>query len=315
MDFKDYYEILGIAPGADQKAVKSAYRKLARQYHPDVNPGNKEAEEKFKTINEAYQVLSDTEQRKKYDELRAQYQRWQQSGGRPRDFNWQQWAAQPGEGVHVQYTSEEDLEDLFGTNNPYSDFFSTIFGGARGQATQARTRPRRGQDFDAEVEVTLEEAYHGTSRILQMDGRRIEARIPPGVRTSSRIRLSGQGEPGRNGGSPGDLYLVVRVLPNEKFEREGDDLYTDLPVDVYTAVLGGEVRVPTLGREVLLSIPARTQAGRSFRLKGKGMPKLNDPKSHGDLYARVRLVLPEHLSDRELELFRELAAGRQRAKE
>lgn len=315
MDFKDYYEILGIAPGADQKAVKSAYRRLARQYHPDVNPGNKEAEEKFKTINEAYQVLSDTEQRKKYDELRAQYQRWQQSGGRPRDFNWQQWAAQPGEGVHVQYASEEDLEDLFGTNNPYSDFFSTIFGGARGQATQARTRPRRGQDFDAEVEVTLEEAYHGTSRILQMDGRRIEARIPPGVRTSSRIRLSGQGEPGRNGGPPGDLYLVVRVLPNEKFEREGDDLYTDLPVDVYTAVLGGEVRVPTLGREVLLSIPARTQAGRSLRLKGKGMPKLNDPKSHGDLYARVRLVLPEHLSDRELELFRELAAERQRVKE
>jgi curved DNA-binding protein len=200
-------------------------------------------------------------------------------------------------------------------NNPYSDFFSTIFGGVRGQATQTRTRPRRGQDIDAEVDVTLEEAYHGTSRILQMDGRRIEARIPPGVRTGSRIRLSGQGEPGRNGGSPGDLYLVVRVLPNERFERDGDDLYTDISVDVYTAALGGEVRVPTLDREVLLSIPARTQAGRSFRLKGKGMSKLNDPKNHGDLFARVRLVLPEHLTDRELELFRELVAERQKVKE
>lgn len=308
MEFKDYYAILGVSPDADAQTIKSAYRKLARQFHPDVNPGNQEAEERFKEINEAYQALSDEEGRKKYDALRAQYQRWQQSGGRPQDFDWRAWSAQPGQGVHVQYASPEDLEDLFGTDKPFSDFFTSIFGGVRGQPG-ASARPRRGRDIEYEVELTLEEAFQGTSRVLQMDGRRIEAQIPPGVRSGSRVRLSGQGEPGR-GGAAGDLYLVVRVRPHARFEREGDDLYTEIPVDIYTAVLGGEVRVPTLEREVLLKIPSRTQSGRSFRLRGKGMPRLGDPAVRGDLFARVRLVLPENMSERELELFRELAAER-----
>lgn len=311
MDFKDYYAILGVPPDADANTIRSAYRKLARQYHPDVNPGNKEAEEKFKEINEAYQALSDEESRKKYDALRLQYQRYQQGGGRPQDFNWEAWSAAPGQGVRVQYASPEDLEDLFGTDSPFSDFFNSIFGGVRGQPRAAR--PSRGRDFEYEVEISLEEAYRGTTRLLQMDGKRIEAQIPAGVRTGSRVRLSGQGEAGRGNAPAGDLYLVIRVSPHHRFEREGDDLYTEIPVDIYTAVLGGEVRVPTLDREVLLKIPPRTQAGRSFRLRGKGMPHLGDPQSRGDLYARVRLVLPENMSERELEMFREIVRSRSKS--
>jgi curved DNA-binding protein len=320
MDFKDYYQILGVAPDATEKEIKQVFRKLARQHHPDVNPGNKTAEEKFKEINEAYQVLSDPEQRKKYDAMRAEYQQWQQTGGRRQDFDWNSWAARPGEGVNVQYGTVEDLEDLFGGESPFSDFFTSSFGGVRtggrsaGRGTGGRTsRSRRGRDAEQEVEITLEEAFHGATRLLQIGKRRVEAKIPPGVDNGSRVRLAGQGEPGRNGGEPGDIYLVVRVLPHPTFERQGDDLYIDVPVDVYTAALGGEVKVPTLDGAVMLRIPPRTQSGRSFRVRGKGMPRLGDRNSRGDLYARVELVLPEPLTERELEAFRELAAARQGA--
>ena len=171
MEFKDYYQILGVAPDADEKAIRQAFRKLARQYHPDVNPGDKAAEEQFKAINEANQVLSDPEQRKKYDALRAQYQRWQQGGRRPQDFNWQEWSASPGEGVYEQYGSFDNLDDLFGGESPFSDFFTTIFGGAR--RAQQTPRPRRGRDREVEVEITLEEAFRGTTRALQIGDRRI----------------------------------------------------------------------------------------------------------------------------------------------
>ena len=312
MDFKDYYEILGVSPDADQKTMKQAYRKLARQHHPDVNPGNKEAEEKFKTINEAYQALSNSEQRKKYDELRAQDQRWQQSGRQPQDFNWQTWAAQPGQNANVQYASAEDLEDLFGSESPFSDFFTSIFGQTRGQGRgQARSRgPRKGQDVEAEVDLSLEEAYHGAARSLQIGDRRIEARIPPGVRTGSRVRLSGQAGAGQDGGLAGDVYLVVRLLPHPTFELEGNNLHAEVPVDIYTAVVGGEVRVPTLDRPVMLKIPPRTQGGRTFRISGRGMPKMGDPKSRGDLYVRVKLMLPENMTEEELNTFHSLAAKR-----
>ncbi len=310
MDFKDYYEILGVPPDAEKKVIKQTYRELAKKYHPDMNPGNKEAEEKFKTINEAYQVLSDAEKRKKYDELRAQYQRWQQTGGRQQDFDWQNWSAQPGQGVHVQYASPEDLEDLFGSASPYSDFFNNIFGQVRGRGRGTAPRPRRGRNVEYEVDLTLEEAYHGTDRLLEIDGHRIQAIIPPGVKTGSRIRLSGQGEPGHSNGPAGDLYLIVRILPNETFEREGDDLHIDIPVDIFTAVAGGETRIPTLEKPLILKIPPRTNARRSFRLRGKGMPHLGDPKTHGDLFAMVRLVLPEPLTDKEVNSIRELASSR-----
>lgn len=312
MDFKDYYEILGVPPDAEKKVIKQTYREMAKKYHPDVNPGNKEAEEKFKTINEAYQVLSDTEKRKKYDELRVQYHQWQQAGGRQQDFDWQNWSAQAGQGVHVQYASPEDLEDLFGSASPYSDFFNNIFGQVRGRGSGRGTasNPRRGRDVKYEIDLTLEEAYHGAERLLEIDGHRIQATIPPGVRTGSRVRLSGQGEPGHNKGPAGDLYLIVHILPNETFEREGDDLHIDVPVDIFTAVAGGETRIPTMERPLILKIPPRTNTGRSFRLRGKGMPHLGDPKTHGDLFASVRLVLPEPLTDKEVDSIRELASSR-----
>jgi curved DNA-binding protein len=314
MEFKDYYQILGVSPDADEKTIRQAFRQLARQYHPDVNPGDKAAEEQFKAINEANQVLSDPEQRKKYDALRAQYQSWQQSGGRPRDFNWQAWSTPPGEGVYEQYGTMDDLQDIFGDESPFSDFFTSIFGGARGaRGTRRTSPPRRGRDLEVEVEVTLEEAFRGTTRSLQIGDRRLEARIPPGVYTGARVRLAGQGESGRQGGATGDLYLNIRVLPHATFERDGDDLFTEVPVDIYTAALGGEVRVPTIDGSVMLKIPPQTQSGRTLRLRGKGMPRLNDPNTRGDQYARVRLVLPEPLSERELQAFRELADARRGA--
>jgi curved DNA-binding protein len=316
MDFKDYCEILGVSPDAEKKVIKQTYRQLAKKYHPDVNPGNNEAEAKFRTINEAYQVLSDVEQRKKYDELRAQYQRWQQTGGRQQDFDWQNWSAQPGQGVHVQYASPEDLEDLFGSASPYSDFFNNIFGQTRGRGRRsdrsAQPSPRRGRDVEYEVDLTLEEAFHGADRLLEIDRHRIKASIPQGVRTGSRVRLAGQGEPGHNSGPAGDLYLIVNILPNDTFERAGDDLHLEVPVDIFTAIAGGETRIPTLERPLILKIPPRTNAGRSFRLRGKGMPHLGDPKTRGDLFALVRLVLPDPLTDQEVNSIRELASTRQK---
>jgi len=313
MDYKDYYEILGVPQGADKKAIQQAFRKLARQHHPDVNPGNKEAEEKFKTINEAYQVLSDADKRKKYDELRIQYQQWQKSGGGKQDYDWQNWSAQPGAGKNTQYVNSEDLEDLFGGDSPYSDFFNTIFGQARPGSKSGRTSsgPRRGRDVEYEVDLTLEEAYHGADRLLEIDKHRIQASIPPGVRTGSRVRLTGQGEPGNNGGPGGDLFLRIHILPNQTFERKGDDLHLDIAIDIFTAIGGGEIRVPTLDKPIILKIPPRTNAGRSFRLKGKGMPVLKDPKTFGNLYARVRLVLPDQLTDQEVNNIRELSSARE----
>jgi len=313
MDYKDYYGILGVPPDADRKVIQRTFRQLARKYHPDVNPGNKDAEEKFKTINEAYEVLSDAEKRKKYDELRVQYQQWQQTGGRQQDYDWQNWSARPGQGERVQYGNPEDMEDLFGGESPYSDFFNSIFSQARRSGGGGRStppNPRRGRDVEYEVDLTLKEAYQGAGRLLEIDGHRIQASIPPGVRTGSRVRLSGQGEPGQNSGSAGDLYLIVNVLPDNTFEREGDDLHIDMPVDIFTAIAGGEIHVRSLEGMLILKIPPKTNAGRSFRLRGKGMPHLGDPNTRGDLFALVRLVLPDLLTDQEVNSIRELAASR-----
>ena len=316
MEYKDYYETLGVSRDADEKEIRSAFRRLAREYHPDLNPNDASCEERFKEINEAYEVLSDPEKRAKYDRLGAEWQRYQQAGERPGGFNWGQWTSEaPGEGqrVHVQYGTPEDLEDIFGGGSPFSDFFTSIFGGMGGRAPGGRRqaypyqpRPQRGQDYEQEVEITLREAYRGTKRILQKDGRRLEVTIPPGARTGTRVRMSGEGGPGAAGGESGDLYLRVRVLPDPVFEREGDDLRVTVPVDLPTAVLGGEARVPTLNGPVMLTIPETTQNGKVFRLRGKGMPRLGNPQQHGDLYALVNVRLPTSLTPRQRELFEEL---------
>jgi curved DNA-binding protein len=282
---KDYYKILGVDRKASERDVKQAYRKLARQYHPDVNPGDKSAEEKFKQINEAYEVLSNKEDRQKYDkygdkwqyaEQFEQAQRQQASG---RDF---------GQGGPRVYYGEGDFGSIF-------DDLLRGFGTGRGQP-----RPRRAQSLEYPVEVTLEEAYRGTTRTLSFaDGKRLEVKVPAGVRTGSRVRLAGKGAQG------GDLYLIVTVKPHPTFERRGDDLMVGVSVPLVVAMLGGEVQVPTLKGKVALKIPAETQNGRTFRLAGQGMPHLGN-KSSGDLMASVRVVLPTKLSTREKELFKQL---------
>ncbi len=304
MEYKDYYKILGVDKNADEKEIKKAYRRLARQYHPDVNPGDKAAEARFKEINEAHEVLSDPEKRRKYDALGQQYHTWRQAGGQPGGFDWSQWTAagQPG-GVRVEYA---DVSDLFGGSG-FSDFFEAIFGGTGFGRRGAAQAGARGRDYEHEVDITLEEAFRGGQRLIEMDGRRLEVKIPAGVKTGSRVRVAGEGLPAAGTGKRGDLYLRIRVLPHATFERQGDDLHCEIPVDLFTALLGGEARVPTLSGPVALRIPAGTQSGKVFRLAGRGMPKLRSPQEHGDLYAKVRVMLPEKLSEQEQKLVREWA--------
>ncbi|HHX45275.1 MAG TPA: J domain-containing protein [Chloroflexi bacterium] len=308
MEYKDYYRVLGVSKDASTEDIRRAYRKLARKYHPDVNPNNKEAEERFKEINEAYEVLTDPEKRSKYDQLGANWQRYQQAGGDPSGFDWSQWFA-GGRGERV-YTEYVDLEDLFGGGGGFSDFFQNIFGGGRTGTRQQQAFTATGRDIEQPVRITLEEAYHGTTRILQTDQRRLEVKVPPGVQTGSRVRVAGEGQRGFGGGRPGDLYLVITVSEHPVYRREGADLYMTHPVDLYTMVLGGETTVPTLKGRVALRIPPETKAGRVFRLRGQGMPHLRNPSQYGDLYVEVQPVIPDRLSDREKELFRQLAALR-----
>lgn len=304
MDYKDYYKILGVSKNATDKEIKSAFRKLAQQFHPDKNPGDKRAEEKFKEINEANEVLSDPQKRVKYDQLGRSYSQWERTGRPGGGFDFTQWANQSG-----GRTYSGDLNDLFGGG--MSDFFTSIFGaaGAAGfRETAGRGRTAlRGEDVEQAIDISLEEAYSGGKRVLQKDGRKLEVVIPAGARTGTKVRLKGEGGEGQ---TPGDLFLVVNVLPHPQFKREGDDLQVDVAVDVYTAILGGEVRVPTLAGDVLLNLPPETQGGRSFRLAEKGMPKLRTNGQFGDLYAKITLRLPTPISESERKLFKELAALR-----
>lgn len=302
MEYKDYYKILGIDKNASEKEIKNAYRRLARKLHPDVNP-EKKSQEQFKQVNEAYEVLSDPDKRKKYDTLGAnwqQYEQYQRAGGQG-PFQW------GGGGAQYRTINSEDLNEIFGDLGGFSDFFRNF---GFGEATRAR--PRRGQDIEQPIEITLEEAYRGTVRIVQKDGRRLEIKIPAGVKTGSKIRYAGEGYASSTGGSAGDLLLRVQIAPHPTFERDGDDLRCEIPVDLYTALLGGEVNVPTLKGSLALKIPAETQSGKTFRLAGQGMPRLNEPNAHGDLYAKVRIVLPEKLSNEEREMFMQLAKKRKR---
>jgi curved DNA-binding protein len=317
MQYRDYYQTLGVNKTANQEEIKKAYRKLAREYHPDVNPDDPNAEEKFKDINEAYQVLSDEEKRQKYDRFGSQWKQYQQGGGRAEDFDWSQWAAQ-GQRPGTQYrtVTQEEFEQMFGGGlGGFSDFFETLFGGMGSQRSSRRTargqtapEMRRGQDIQHPVTISLEEAFHGTTRLLTYeDGRRIEASIPPGVKTGSKVRLSGQG-----GGGMGDLYLTITVQPHQNFEREGDDLRVNQSVDFFTALLGGEVNVSTIDKTVKLTIPPETDSAKTFRLKGLGMPKLSNPKKRGDLYVRIQVQVPKNLTAEQKKKFRELGESIQK---
>lgn len=302
MDYKDYYQTLGIQRGASEEDIKRAYRKLALQYHPDRNPGDQKAEEKFKDINEAYQVLSDREKRARYDQLGEAYTRFRQRGGSPGSFNWEDWASQsPGAGrVNV-----EDLNDMFGGN--FSDFFRSIFGGDVGFRQGGSGRggvSRRPASYQQQVDISLAEAYLGATRLVDMNGRRIEVKIPAGARTGTKVRVPGAIE---SGAQRSDLYLLVNVLDDQRFERQGHDLITEFPISLYTAILGGEAKVETLSGSVVLTIPPGTQPGQTFRLTGRGMPHLRNPQQFGDLLARVKIKLPRHLTPEQRALFQQLA--------
>lgn len=308
MEYQDYYNILGVDRNASDKEIRNAYRRLARQYHPDVNPGDAASEEKFKQINEAYQVLSDAEKRAKYDQIGQSYQQWQQMGGQPGGFNWSEWTSgQPGGGFRVEY-ADFNGDDLF------SEFFRNIFGGMGGmggeRTTTRQRRQMKGQDLEVKAQVTLEEVYHGTRRTVQIGGRRLDVNIPRGARDGMRIRLRGQGEPGYAGGQPGDLYVIVEVLPHPVFRRDGADLHIDLKVPFYTAALGGTVSAPTLSGNVSLRIQPGTQSGQTIRLRGKGLPQVRQKDAYGDLYAHVLVQVPTELTERERALLEELRALR-----
>ncbi len=317
VDYKDYYKILGVSEHADQKEIRQAYRKLARQYHPDVNPGDKNSEEKFKEINEANEVLGDQEKRKKYDEMRTYYQRYGQMPNTGSPNGASDFGGFSGGNFSYRTVNEEELEDLFGGASPFSDFFNTYFRSGFYDDSNAYTTGRRqrvatpGEDVESSVEVTLAEAYQGVTRAFELteqDGstRRLEVKIPAGVKDGARIRIAGQGAQG--GAGRGDLYLRIHVKEDPRFSRDGTTLSTSVEVPLAVAVLGGEVHVPTPdGRRLLLRIPAGTDNGQALRLRGQGMPQVNHADKRGDLYAGIKVALPRHLTAEQRRLFTEFA--------
>jgi DnaJ-class molecular chaperone len=321
VEFKDYYSTLGVSKTASEKEIKQAFRKLARKYHPDVNPGDKASEAKFKEVNEAYEVLGDPAKRKKYDELGANWRMYEQAGaagGAGSPFG-AQWNVNVGGGPGGGYRTmtQEEMEDMFGGGSPFSDFFTTFFGGGGFEggaqsARRGRTRQRAGRDVEHVIELTLEDAFQGTTRRLALkhDGqsRTVDVRIPAGVGDGSRVRVSGEGEHGVGGAAAGDLYLRIRLAAHPVFERKGRDLYVRVPLPVTTAVLGGEAEVQTLaGRPARLRIPPLTQNGQVFRLKGFGMPAVGKADNKGDLYGRVDVQLPTQLTAEERAHYEALA--------
>jgi DnaJ-class molecular chaperone len=318
MEFKDYYSTLGVAKTATDKEIKQAYRKLARKHHPDVNPGDKSAEARFKELNEAYEVLGDPAKRRKYDELGANWRLYEQAGagagaGPNAGGGWNVNFGGGGGRGGFRTMTEDEMREMFGDGDPFSDFFHTFFGGGgpmgaggpAGGADQARrasrARSRQGRDVEHELALGLEDAYHGATRRLAMsfDGqsRTVDVRIPPGVGDGSRVRVGGEGEKGTGGGQSGDLYLRIRLLPHPRFERKGRDLYTHVAVPLTTAVLGGEAEVTTLaGKPLRLKVPPTTQNGQVFRLKGHGMPLVGKPGEYGDLFATIDVELPRSMT-------------------
>jgi molecular chaperone DnaJ len=329
MASKDYYELLGVNKNATDKDIKAAYRRMARKYHPDVNPGDKSAEAKFKEMNAAYEVLSDKNKRAKYDKYGDKWQYGDQLD---------QQAQQQGQ--YRQYYSNGNGEgqsfNFGGDTGGIDNIFEELFGSGRGRTFNRRSRAQRGQDLESNVEITLEEAYNGTSRQINLQQEqpcsackgtgmianlpcsvckgagvvgnitRLEVKVPAGVTTGSRVRISGKGQPGAGGGTAGDLYLNIAVSPHPLFERQEDDLTVSLPVPLTVAVLGGEVQVPTpKGTKLALKIPPETQNGRIFRLGGQGMPHLGIT-GRGDLMAKVNVMLPTRLTEKQKELFKQL---------
>jgi curved DNA-binding protein len=314
MEYKDYYKTLGIEKTATPEQIKKAYRKLARQHHPDVNPNDATAEQKFKEINEANEVLSDPEKRQKYDQFGADYQRYEQQGGAggagrgPGGFDWSQYAQGGGGSQGGNPFGGFGGGASFGEGEDFSDFFSSLFGGGGGQPGGGRsTRPGAGPDYQAELELTLEEAYHGGPRTITVQGKNLRITIHPGVADGQTIRLRDQGGPGRNGGPNGSLLITFRILPDARYVRTGNDLTQDVPVSLYRALLGGSQTVETLSGTVKINIKPESNSGTRLRLRGKGFPVYREADQHGDLYLRLNVQLPQNLTDQEKDLIKQLA--------
>lgn len=318
MDYKDYYDTLGVSRSASQDEIKKKYRKMAAKFHPDKNPNNKKAEAKFKEIGEAYEVLKDPEKRKLYDQVGSDWKSYQQAGANPNDFNWGRYAGNRHQG-------NVNFEDMFGGRqqgggSPFSSFFETIFGGGQhgnggaygGQQAYTRSRAsQRGRDAEAQLRVSLSEVITGAEKQLQINGEKVKVKIPAGIEDGKRLKLRGRGQQASAGGSKGDLYLKVQIEIPDGFEQKGKDIYQRVPLDLYTALLGGDLVVQTLDGRVKLNIPAETQNGKIFRLTGRGLPEFNKAKTRGNYYIKAEIKLPENLTDKEKELIKKLSELRQ----
>jgi len=307
MEYKDYYKTLGVSRSASADEIRTAYRKLAMKLHPDRNPGNKQAEEKFKEVNEAYQVLSDAQKRARYDQLGSAYSDYQRRGGPPGGFNWGDWTTNRPSGGAQQV----DFNDVFGGAGGFSDFFSALFGGMGGGAAAAdfgMPRSRAAATPEYPVAITLKEAYEGATRQMTVGNLRKQVTIPAGAKTGTKVRIPNATSEG------GDVYLKVSVEPDPNFEREGDNLTTQATVDLFTALLGGEADVQTMTGRVKLTIPPGTQPEQKFRLAGRGMPHLRNTQEKGDLYVQVKVRMPRNLSTEQKSLL-EKARDLQKEKE
>lgn len=307
MNYRDYYQILGVSKNATQEEIKKAYRKLAVKYHPDKNQGDKQAEERFKEISEAYEVLGDSKKRQKYDKLGANWKQYENAGTGRHQYSQQYGGAPGGE----SYYYEGDLGDLFGdtgSDSGFSDFFNAFFGtgGRRRTGFGSREQAFKGDDLRAELEISLSEAWHGTSRILDTGKEKLRINIKPGVYNGQELRIRGKGTPGMNGGPKGDIYVTIKVIPDSVYQVDGNDMTRLVDVDLYTAVLGGKIEIDTLAGRLNVPVPRGTQNGHKLRLKGKGMPVYGKPGSFGDLYIQLNVKVPDNLSNEEIQLFERL---------
>jgi curved DNA-binding protein len=301
MEYKDYYKIMGVSKSATTEEIKKAFRKLAVKYHPDKNAGDKKAEEKFKEVAEANEVLSDPVKRKKYDELGENWKEYEQ----------QQAAGGQYYGGRGQQRGGFNMEDFGGGEGAFSDFFESIFGGGGfGGSGRKSTRQAKGHDLQTEMDITLEEAFHGGAKQISLNGQLLKLSLKPGIQEGQVIRLKGKGAEGVNGGPNGDLLIGIHIAKHPKFEVKGNDIYFDQPVDLYKAVLGGKIPVQLIDKQIMMDIPTGTDSDKKFRLKGMGMHLFEKPETRGDAYVRIQIKVPKTLTKEEKELFEQLAKGK-----